>query len=851
MVARATGPTPQYPITLSDGTNTIGIRLPDKTGLRRLPRGQGVERKSARQVTWEGGRGNSRYVTDTTRFYDSGNVWTMVPNQVCPGPLPKITSDNRNHNIGFDTTDSQGTFTHLDTVGKYATSFVVPSGGYTTINVRALLRKEVQSPALYPKLYIYSDVAGAPGTAVWTYQVTSTDLDDTLFTVVGVVAQSVTLTAGATYWFIVELQGADTQVGLFNRFQGDQSFHDGATWTPVAYGPLYHISEHIGDWQAGSTKFFEYKRQMYFVGNREGTATPVMLMNGDRGVASAGTTLTLTDSTKSWATDVWKGSVLVITAGGGLGKYATILSNTGTVITVKTPVNAAASSEYVIVGSDTWTVVSGHGLTVPITSVAVMNDIVYIFQGDSVAARRMREYNSSGTWTREFAADGSNVGDLSVVAPHWDTGGDSMYISNRASSQVQAAKKVVWGTNLTFETAIDVGTRESRITGLTLYNNAVWAGKEDGIWTLRNGKFGDVPIALRAARDERNGVAMIGWNTNLFLSFMSGLERLFGQVVDDIGPDQDKGIPLGRRGYIASMVPAVQYLYIAYDAGITTSDRLTASSGGRSSIMCTTSPGGDWHELFRAFGNNQRISVIFHQNVPNTHNRLWFTHGRDIMYLVLPDDTHNPVNDQSMRFIWEGYLTTAWYDFDNPELNKYFDVVRLISKNLQTHMSIRVDYKVDADGDLFSPNTWTPFPTEATSPPYTSLAVGNGSVTGKRIRFRIVIQSDTKFPAILHSFELRANQMNEIKYDLVFDIGVGANLQLMGQEDSASSADSVIDIIESWKEYAPPLTMRCAMPDGGTLFDNIRGHIDPVSWVTQEWNEIETVMRGNITFIIL
>ncbi len=60
MVARATGLQPDVVLTLSDGTSTVGIMTPDRTGLRRLPRGPGVERKQAKQAMFTGGRGNAR-----------------------------------------------------------------------------------------------------------------------------------------------------------------------------------------------------------------------------------------------------------------------------------------------------------------------------------------------------------------------------------------------------------------------------------------------------------------------------------------------------------------------------------------------------------------------------------------------------------------------------------------------------------------------------------------------------------------------------------------------------------------------------------------------------------------------
>ena len=84
---------------------------------------------------------------------------------------------------------------------------------------------------------------------------------------------------------------------------------------------------------------------------------------------------------------------------------------------------------------------------------------------------------------------------------------------------VSVAPKVAWGTNLTFETAIEITSRYSLLTGIAEYNNTVYAATDDNVWELKDGSFARVPITIDRARDERNGVAMAWWNTQLFFSF--------------------------------------------------------------------------------------------------------------------------------------------------------------------------------------------------------------------------------------------------------------------------------------------------------------------------------------------
>ena len=70
----------------------------------------------------------------------------------------------------------------------------------------------------------------------------------------------------------------------------------------------------------------------------------------DIGTAESGGASTLTDSDKSWGTNVWADKVIVITFGTGIGQIKKIASNTGTIITITDTwtVNPSSDSQYII-----------------------------------------------------------------------------------------------------------------------------------------------------------------------------------------------------------------------------------------------------------------------------------------------------------------------------------------------------------------------------------------------------------------------------------------------------------------------------------------------------------------------
>ena len=80
------------------------------------------------------------------------------------------------------------------------------------------------------------------------------------------------------------------------------------------------------------------------------------------GTATAGGASTLTNSTKSWATNMWANYQIRITAGTGIGQIRTIASNTGTVITTSAAwtTNPNATSVYRIEGNDDYFYLLGN-----------------------------------------------------------------------------------------------------------------------------------------------------------------------------------------------------------------------------------------------------------------------------------------------------------------------------------------------------------------------------------------------------------------------------------------------------------------------------------------------------------
>lgn len=851
-MTNATQPRPEFTVTLSDGVNTIGLMTSSKSGIRRLPRSPGAERKAIRQEDWTGGRGSDVFRRDTTKFLDSINLNTTVEGHAMNGPLCRLTGGRGTAgNFSRKAIDYQpGTHSNRDALLPNSAAlakkqkFTVVSGeGFTSASVLIMARK-VGTPSAALTIALHADSGGAVGAQITTVTLAAASVTDDRM-MWRSVAAAWNLNTAASYWILIYGSGNTAANGWKVLVDG------------IIDEPYYYISASVT--AAKKIKYFEYKRQLYAL-VMYATANAQLLMNGDRGVATGTqSTTTLVDTTKTsaWLDDEWNGCTLFIINGTNKGEYRTItdtVKSTGT-LTLDSALPAACAtgasgSEYVILGSETWqeagytTALSGSGLTTA-NDVAVLSDIVYFAQGDAVNMRRMREYNNAGVWTRDFAEDGTNKATFVLTAPNWSSNDPALYKGNQDAVAVSVAPKVAWGTNLTFATAIEITNKYSLLTGITEYNNTVYAATDDNVWELKDGYFARVPITIDRARDERNGVAAVWWNTQLFFSFCGGLERLYGSVVDDIGPDRGTGMEADRRGQIVELVPVANKLYALY-----------YSPSGYSTVMETVDPGGNWHNLYTHSATGVRFSGLYYQTIPGQANRLWFATAYGLLYLVMADDLHTPLHDEHSRYANEGFLITGWYDAASPELDHFWDEIRTTTRYLGNApdmdplspiMSNYLEFEYQLD-NAETTDAWTAFTTTAFANPYTKLEIGDQSVTGRMIRFRIRFTCGGLRPAILNAMELRLVQMNEVMFDFIFDIQLGDRLMLMNGNDRTEKADAVMAVIESWDEDATPLTMRVAMPNTAGLIDGLRGHIDPVALVTGAWNDSETKLSGNITF---
>ena len=553
---------PTHHISLTDGSTTVGLILPDGVNdTQQVPyqpsslqfnqgrQGYGSFEPpytSIDQVDFTGGLGQLHY-TDTSKFFDSYNMWTLADGTLLPAPLWRHTLEETNLTqntympgsrvlVKGDTANAVDVkWQALTGANRFmATQFTAWSSysvGYLWLYLRYFGSPGTLTAA------IYSNSSGDPNAAITNGSVSLTFANAPAATPEGsmvgqlvcfVFATAPSVTSGTVFHVVVsgaagddstnywEVAYSDTDDGGSGEFQSTfRKSTSGSSWS-ASDGPIFHhMTVVIVDrkWH-----FVEYKSALYACSEpADGTAGKVYL-NGDRGVATgSSSSTTLVDSTQSWQTNAWDTAYVHIFNGTGEGQYRKIISNTSTALTIEpawdiTPVQGGTDtgSEYVIIGSPLWQDVTPSGsaytITKPITDVYVLWGVMYCCQGEVANTAKLREFNNNGSpgvWLDFHGANagtnGTNViDDANFVAQYLASVYDPVNENFvwRARNQnpaewtgtnqtsVSKADDVVWSANMSFGSGIPVGTRDHLITSIAVYNNKLWVGKEDSIWFL-------------------------------------------------------------------------------------------------------------------------------------------------------------------------------------------------------------------------------------------------------------------------------------------------------------------------------------------------------------------------------
>ena len=360
------------------------------------------------QDNWAGGRALEDFTEDSTRFYDSLRAQTGF-GEVYNAPLEYYAKGLRQAVSNYP--DSVSWLRLKDGDSKYISVRFNPSVTFNAGQINILIRRR-GNPDNALKFELCSGSTTYPDTVLFTKNITTDDIKDTISEFKKITIGSIQLTGGYNYWIKVYSEESTEddywQVGIKQSTGTTYKSSDNIIWSQSAFDLYYRVTQVEEDYK---TKFFTYKYLKFAVYQKD-TGTPRLFINGSIGVAdsNSGQLDKVIDASKTWTTNMWSGAMVGIIGGTGYEEpsvYRKIISNDATSLTLESPytITQDTTTEYIIFNTDQWIEIpqATHGLTARVTDICVVNDIIYFALGDSIPIRRMRWAVNSGTggWVSE------------------------------------------------------------------------------------------------------------------------------------------------------------------------------------------------------------------------------------------------------------------------------------------------------------------------------------------------------------------------------------------------------------------------------------------------------------------
>ena len=856
---------PTHVFSLSDGTTTKGFITCDRMGRKSIVDGwrqspmprtamklsQGAARyedfelpfTSIIQENFEGGMNAEDFENDRTKYRDGRHCDTTRGDVICG---PKVTSKELISTVGDLTYTTRG-YSVTSTLTKAACSFT-PSANITVTGIKGDIDGGTKLNSAYAA--IYSDSGDAPDTLLGSGSISVSEIGAYTISLNAAVA----LTSGTKYWiswYFLYGTGA-SNIGWTKRAETGETIrkYNGSDWTTITADANQTIAFELIVSEIGvKTTFFEHRRNLYAVISYDSAGTaPVLYANGYRGVcSSANANLSIINTNANLSVDPdgvaldLSGKILLLIEGPGSLEerpWRTITANgkTGTndTITVGEPwkIQPTTDTQWVVLGSDDWWLLTGHGLTGKVTDVQTVYDYIALAQGSAINMRKMR-WTSAGY---SYAADGTSKADLLLMVA--DTEGNmNLWRALVKSNYVDYAPAQEYATDHTFGDNIKIGvSKYDDIRNLVAYGDPLipYVIKENSFGSIQNDIYAEIPLGeLDEVRSMYNGIAAMKHGVYLYFNIEEMIERFYDRRLDDVGPTRGEGLPEARKGIVRKLLSYPGRYYA-----------LLQSSGKVPSILCNNGIG--WHEIWRPTNvtadgttpTGEDVPFAFNvsdsatgpcddmiiQVIPGpTPDRLWFDHAGTLNYIPV---AINPRKDSQYTYRDLSQFETAWIYGNLKDVNKYWHSIKLHTENLSgVAQSIKIEYMVDED------TTWTKVGVAETSPIQELDLSTSYNVTGYRIKFRFTLHtsSATETPRIIAIV---------VKGVIRIDVKKGWNVTVISENERDLNGDvddngNLLTQLDTWANSdstAAPLVLRHNI----SYYDNKYVFIDPASVALQQ-----------------
>lgn len=752
-----------HEVSISAKGKTYGLRLRKGIkGIQEVISSQDVPITKLEQNSWHLGMNAESWVPKQYAFAASMNAWSTTPEKFHATPQffwAKGLRDADFHMPG-NVTWKPLFGTGSPSYRCLAVTFVSSSIGgvsYAAAHGWMLIRKGVKAGAVgaVPGDLTF-ELRDSTGSVLKTKTVSGTDIPDVVSVYWDFVfSSSQTMTHGNTYSVVIYGASGDTanncwEVACDTSVAGTAAATPSTTWASWAvttYSPYYRVTD------ADTARTFEqfiWDKALYLVSINDDRSTSKLFINGVRGKATSGSTTTLADTghgtygATAWPTDRFAGCYLHAIRGTGKGQIVQITSNTGTTFSFSAVTIAFDNTtEYVVYGCDWFVEIGTTGLGTVTGKPAIANGIVYFPQGDSTDIRIMHmDYTDADDHAFDveetkhnratFLAEGFDISDGPVLwranlAATASGSPNGIAVSVGRAPTSPAGVPVPFGTDLTFRISTMTGDNTSMINKIFGHTNKLYVFKEDTLFLVDKDSPVQIKTGLEPSPSIRSGSAVcVGSDTQLYAWLWNDVWIVSSGGVYPTGLNSNRGIPSERSGYVASLAPALGWIFAGMDA----------ESSRTSAIYKYSIDSRTWCENFRALKVGQRIRSVGWQACDGTRPRLWIEMGGEIIYQNFPINGVRPLNDSGLTFQHEWVQETATYDLLSTDPKYIADVIATAAglaenMNVQAGNKIVVEYQLDTN---VGTSNWNDAGAFLLSPK-DRIGVQEGSV--RKIKFRL------------------------------------------------------------------------------------------------------------------
>ena len=272
------------------------------------------------------------------------------------------------------------------------------------------------------------------------------------------------------------------------------------------------------------------------------------------------------------------------------------------------------------------------------------------------------------------------------------------------------------------------------------YPKRPYVAKEDSIGSVWDGVYSEIAVSeMKWIMSEKNGQAMVQHDVYLYFNMAGGMvERYYEQRLDDVGPNREEGLPRNRQGEVSCLVPYPGRLYAAINAGMS----------GYSSVLCYNGLG--WHEIYRSNYLGKNITDLYIYATPgnDVSDIMYICEGTGIYSIPIAINPMKQYDYQYFGFKESGdkpYIVTGWFDFGYREINKYFHSVTITSDCTNDKTPTGFEYYYELYYQVDDAKNWTMAGTSGAEPTIGFHLTDDNSLSGKRIRFKIVMYSNSGY----------------------------------------------------------------------------------------------------------